>query len=77
MARTVVFSAPAGSGKTFNKEALRKHFGCDTVIDDWYVGQPIVKGALHLTMANAKSVASEAGKYNAEFVAELDPRSLT
>ncbi len=76
MARTVVLSAPAGSGKTHNKEALRKHFGCDTVIDEWYAGQPIKSGALHLTMANAKAVAFEAGKYGAEFVIVLDPQSL-
>lgn len=31
----VILSAPRAWGKTRYKESLRKHFGCDRVIDDW------------------------------------------
>lgn len=30
----IIFAAPAATGKTHFKEALKKHFGCDAVYDD-------------------------------------------
>jgi hypothetical protein len=49
MSRTIIFSAPAGWGKTTKAEELRKEFGCVDVIDDWTSRQPIKVGYLHLT----------------------------
>lgn len=46
---TVIFSAPQGYGKTRQSEALRKEFGCDSVVEEWQRGDRMVPGALHLT----------------------------
>lgn len=50
---TVIVYGPQGSGKTTNAEALRKHFGCSRVVDDWHYGDLICKGDLILTNDNA------------------------
>lgn len=49
VANTVVFSAPAGWGKTRAAEMLREIYRCAHVVDDWNTGKPITAGALHLT----------------------------
>ncbi|WP_195178896.1 dATP/dGTP diphosphohydrolase domain-containing protein [Mesorhizobium sp. INR15] len=49
MHNTVIVSGPQGCGKTTNALALMKFFGCDTLIDGWCDGQPVVPHALHLT----------------------------
>lgn len=51
MANTVVLSGPQGCGKTRHAAELMRLLGCDRVIDEWWPGQPLVPGALHLTHA--------------------------
>jgi MoxR-like ATPase len=46
---TVILSGPQGCGKTRNAVDLQKHFGCGKVVDDWWPGQGLTPGALHLT----------------------------
>lgn len=48
MSMVIVF-APQGAGKTTHAEALRKHFGCTRVVDDWQVGDLTGEGDLMLT----------------------------
>lgn len=52
MSNTVFIHGPMGCGKTRNAEALKRHFECASIIDDWQLGYPITKGALHLTSAD-------------------------
>lgn len=46
---SVIIYGPKASGKTSNRDALKKHFGCSLVVDDWCPREPLIKGALHLT----------------------------
>lgn len=45
---TVVFVAPQGSGKTRAAQSLCAHYGCADVVEEWFEGQPVRPGALHL-----------------------------
>ena len=54
--KAVIFSAPQGWGKTFHATKLQQAFGCDSVVDDWSPGMPLVDGALHLTNCSAEFV---------------------
>lgn len=45
----VIVYAPQGAGKTRHSEALRKHYGCNRVVDDSAPGQPLRAGDLALT----------------------------
>lgn len=45
----VIVYAPQGAGKTTHAEALRKHYGCVRVVDDWHVGGLTCEGDLMLT----------------------------
>jgi hypothetical protein len=46
---TVLVHGPAGCGKTRNAEAIRQHFGCEGVIDEWDPqGTRFEFGHLHL-----------------------------
>lgn len=49
MTKSVLIIGPQGCGKTLHREALRQHFGCATVHDDWQPSHGIVPGALMLT----------------------------
>lgn len=46
---TVILCAPQAWGKTRNAEKLRRQYGCDSIVDDWVPGQPLMEGAIHLT----------------------------
>ncbi len=46
---TVIVTGPQGCGKTLHAAKLKAHFGCTSVVDEWWSGDPIVPGALHLT----------------------------
>ena len=46
----VVFvSAPQGTGKTTNAQALMAMFGCTSVVEEWDGVSPVPNGALGLT----------------------------
>lgn len=60
MANTVVLSGPQGCGKTRHAAELMRLLGSDRVIDDWWPGQPLVPGALHLTHAQFSEAHPEA-----------------
>ena len=46
----VIVYGPQGCGKTRHTETLKKHFGCDKVVDDWDPNRSgITRNALHLT----------------------------
>lgn len=45
----IIFSAPQGWGKTLNAEKLKREFGKNEIIDDWWFGEPIKPNALHFT----------------------------
>jgi tRNA A37 N6-isopentenylltransferase MiaA len=47
--KTVIVYGPAACGKTRNKYEIAKHFGCDTVVDEWSEDRPMIQDALHLT----------------------------
>lgn len=47
----VIFSAPQGWGKSRNAQALMQEFGCTSVVENWWPGQPVKHCALHLTHA--------------------------
>ncbi len=50
--KTIILTAPQGWGKTRKAQALRQELGCTSVVDDWYLGDPLKPGALHLTNAH-------------------------
>lgn len=54
--RTVIFSAPAGWGKTKSADELRRVYGCESVVDGWSPESDITPGALHLTNAEPMSI---------------------
>lgn len=35
MEKIVIIYGPKASGKTVNAEALREHFGCKRIVEDW------------------------------------------
>jgi hypothetical protein len=47
MKPTIIY-APPGAGKSLHAEALRKQYGCDKIVDDWYGGE-MEDGTLYLT----------------------------
>lgn len=49
MSKTVIVIGPQGCGKTLHAEALRQHFGCGYVFDNWRPAQGVIDGALMLT----------------------------
>lgn len=49
MAAVIVYGPP-GCGKTRHAQALKKHFDCDKIVDDWDPNRAgITRNALHLT----------------------------
>lgn len=53
----VVIIAPAGAGKTRNQAALKKIFGCTSIVDEWDGRSPLPPGALALTNASIRQLA--------------------
>lgn len=49
MPKSILIVGPPGCGKTLHREALRQHFDCVAVHDDWQPSHGIVPGALMLT----------------------------
>ncbi len=49
--KSVLITGPEGCGKTLHAEALRQHFGCATILDNWTPKDGIVPDALLLTRA--------------------------
>ena len=49
MAKTVFVYGPGGSGKSYHREALAKHYGCTSVTEDWRPGDEVREGTLVLT----------------------------
>lgn len=45
----VIVTGPQESGKTLAASALATRFGCNRVVEDWWPGEPLTPGALHLT----------------------------
>tara|TARA_R110002124_G_C8886180_1_gene508828 strand:- start:1102 stop:1344 length:243 start_codon:yes stop_codon:yes gene_type:complete len=62
----VIVYAPQGAGKTTHAEALRKHYGCVRVVDDWKVGDLTCEGDLMLT--NDESVLTAAVRRRVDLV---------
>lgn len=56
LVRTAILSMPQGSGKTRIAEQLAPLIGCGGVIEEWWPGQLLRRGALHLTHAPADEV---------------------
>lgn len=56
---TVIVYGPPGCGKTLRKEAIRRHFSCPLVIDEWQPGQRLTIGAVHLTNAQLISMPDD------------------
>lgn len=46
---TVVIVGPQGCGKSTNAQKLADAYCCNKVVDGWTWGQPLTRGALHLT----------------------------
>lgn len=51
MQNTVIVTGPQGCGKSLHRAALLRSTGCNGVVDEWWPGDPLVPGALHLTHA--------------------------
>lgn len=58
----VVIIAPAGAGKTRNQAALKKIFGCTSIVDEWDGRSPLPPGALALTNASIRQLAHNMDK---------------
>ena len=58
----VVIIAPAGAGKTRNQAALKKMFGCTSIVDEWDGRSPLPPGALALTNASIRQLAHNMDK---------------
>lgn len=55
--RTTVLYGPQGSGKSETLvELLRQALECESVVDEWWPGAPLVKDALHVTNCTAAEV---------------------
>ncbi|MDI3489602.1 MAG: hypothetical protein PWP11_879 [Thauera sp.] len=48
---TVIVYGPQACGKTRNGEALKRHFGCNRIVDDWNGRAALRDGDLALTNA--------------------------
>ena len=48
---TVIVYGPQACGKTRNSEALKRHFGCNCIVDDWNGRAALRDGDLALTNA--------------------------
>lgn len=49
MSNTIILCGPQGSGKTRDSAATASRLGCAAIVDEWFPGDPVVPGALHLT----------------------------
>lgn len=47
--KTIIIVGPAGCGKTLHAEALRQHFQCTHIMDQWRPSDGYAPGALILT----------------------------
>jgi len=47
--KTVILTAPQGSGKSRDAEAMRIKLGCTAIVEEWGTHLAITPGALHLT----------------------------
>ena len=57
MMPTVIVQGPMACGKTRNRVALARHFGCLIVVEDWNPAtHRLTRNALHLTNADASNV---------------------
>lgn len=62
--RSVIVFGPKGSGKTRYAEALRKHFGMESIIDDWNGSSAFPTcDALVLTSNSHPSIAARGNYY--------------
>lgn len=48
-AKTAILNLPQGAGKTVLSRNMAARLGCLFVVDNWYDGLPLLRGALHLT----------------------------
>lgn len=53
MANTIIIYAPQGAGKNLHASALAEHYGCSHIVDEFWAGQTLVLGGLHLTSDDA------------------------
>lgn len=52
---TVIVTGPQGCGKTRVAGRLKSYFGCrGAVVEEWWPGDPVIAGALHLTHAEMR-----------------------
>lgn len=49
MENTLIVTGPQGCGKTWHAAELMRRFGCSRVVDEWWPGDVLTPGALHLT----------------------------
>lgn len=57
MSKSVVVHGPQACGKTRNAEALRKHYGLTSILDDWNPHERLpLRDTLVLTNANPESL---------------------
>lgn len=47
--KTVILTAPQGSGKSRDAEAMRIKLGCTKIVEEWGLHHSLTPGALHLT----------------------------
>lgn len=48
-AKTAILNLPQGAGKTVLSRNMAARLGCLFIVDNWYDGLPLLRGALHLT----------------------------
>lgn len=58
--KTVIVTGPQGSGKSKHATRLARALGCEGVIEDWWPGDPLEQGRLHLTHAEMAGASTDA-----------------
>lgn len=58
--KTVILCAPQGAGKGLRAPALMREHGCTTLIEEWWPGEPLTPGALHLTNVPPEQLPADA-----------------
>lgn len=58
---TLILVGPQGCGKSAHSKLLAQALGCSGVVDDWWPGQPVEPGQLHLTHSPVTSIDPAVG----------------
>lgn len=69
MAKAKIIYGPAGCGKTYNAERIRKFFGAKAVVDDWTPDISLNEDTVYLTTGAILYPAYAKEKFDATYIA--------